>query len=131
MKVINVVGAAIIKDNKVMIARRMKGDLAGLWEFPGGKIEPNETPEDALKREILEEMELNIDVKEHFTTAEWDYPTFHLSMKCYICSLIDEEMHLHDHTDVQWFDILDDINTINWVPADVQVIEALQIKFKK
>lgn len=131
MKVINVVGAAIIKDDNVMIAKRMKGDLAGLWEFPGGKIEPNETPEEALKREILEEMELHINVCEHFTTAEWDYPTFHLSMKCYICSLIDEEIHLHDHTAIQWFNIKDDINKIDWVPADVQVIESLQELYKK
>lgn len=112
-----------------MIAQRLKGDFAGQWEFPGGKIEANETPQEALKREIMEEMELNIDVNEFLVTAEYDYPTFHLSMDCFMCSLGNEEIHLHDHTAIKWIPLNENIKNINWVPADVQVIEAIQAKY--
>lgn len=129
MKIIKVVAAIIKKDEHIMIAQRMKGDFAGLWEFPGGKIEQGETTEDALKRELMEEMELSIHVQEFLMTAEYDYPSFHLSMDCFLCSLESEEIHLHDHTAIKWISIHDAIKNINWVPADVQVIETIKNKF--
>lgn len=130
MKEIKVVAAVIKKEDQVLIAQRLKGEFAGQWEFPGGKVETNETSEQALKREIMEEMELCIDVNEFIVTAEYDYSTFHLSMDCYTCSLKDEKIHLHDHTAIKWISIREDIKNINWVPADVQVFEAVQAKFK-
>lgn len=129
MKTIKVVAAIIKNKDKIMIAQRLKGDFAGQWEFPGGKIEAGETAEEALKREIMEEMELSIKVNEYLITAEYDYPTFHLSMDCFMCSLENEEMHLHDHTAIQWIPLNEEIKNINWVPADVQVIEAIQAKY--
>lgn len=129
MKTIKVVAAILKKDEQIMIAQRLKGDFAGQWEFPGGKIEAGETPQEALKREIFEEMELAIDVNDFVITAEYDYPTFHLSMDCFICSLQSKDIQLHDHTAIKWISINDDIKNINWVPADVQVIEAIQTRF--
>ena len=106
MKTIRVVAAIIKKDNNIIIAQRMAGDLAGKWEFPGGKIEPNEKAEDALKRELEEEFEVEINIEKYFMTAEWDYPTFHLNMDCFICSPIDEkEIHLNNHTSYEWINI--------------------------
>lgn len=128
MKIIKVVAAIIKKDNQIMIAQRLKGEFAGQWEFPGGKIEPNETPQEALKREIEEEMELDISVDEYLITAEYDYSTFHISMDCFMCSLNNTEIHLHDHSAIKWIELDEDIKNINWVPADVQVIEAVQKK---
>lgn len=129
MKTIKVVAAIIKNKDKIMIAQRLKGDFAGQWEFPGGKIEAGETAEEALKREIMEEMELSIKVNEYLITAEYKYPTFHLSMDCFMCSLENEEIHLHDHTAIQWISLNEEIKNINWVPADVQVIEAIQEKY--
>lgn len=129
MKTIHVAAAIIKKNNQIMIAQRLKGDFAGQWEIPGGKLEEGESASDALKREIMEEMELHITVDEFLITAEYDYPTFHLQMDCFMCSLVDEEIHLHDHSAIQWIDIHEDIKNINWVPADVHVIEAVQKKY--
>lgn len=129
MKTIKVVAAIIKKDDKILIAQRLKGEFAGQWEFPGGKIEEGEHPEEALIREIMEEMELEISINEYLMTAEYDYPNFHLSMDCYICSLKTDIIQLHDHSAIQWISIKDNIKNINWIPADVQIIEALQTKF--
>lgn len=129
MKTIKVVAAIIKNKEKILIAQRLKGDFAGQWEFPGGKIEAGETAEEALKREIMEEMELSIKVNEYLITAEYDYPSFHLSMDCFMCSLENEEIHLHDHAAIEWIPLNEEIKNINWVPADVQVIEAIQAKY--
>lgn len=131
MKTIKVVAAIIKENNKILIAQRLKGEFAGQWEFPGGKVELNETPQQALEREINEEMELKIDVNEFLITAKYDYPSFHLSMDCFICSFKDKHITLHDHSAIKWISIEEDIKNINWVPADVQVFEALQSKLKK
>lgn len=129
MKTIKVVAAIIKKGDQIMIAQRLKGEFAGQWEFPGGKIEVGETPQQALKRELLEEMELQIQVNDYLVTAEYDYSTFHLSMDCFMCSLENEDIHLHDHTAIQWISIHEDTKNINWVPADVQVFQAIQSKY--
>lgn len=127
MKVINVVAAIIVRNNKIFATQRGYGDFKGGWEFPGGKIEENETPEDALKREILEELNVKIKVEEHFHTVEYDYPKFHLSMRCYICGLIDENIELKEHSAAKWLAI-NELNTIDWLPADVIVINYLKTK---
>lgn len=131
MKTIKVVAAIIKKGNQILIAQRLKGEFTGQWEFPGGKVEEGELPEEALKREIMEEMELDIDIDEFLMTAEYDYPTFHLSMDCYICSLKSNQIQLHDHSAIQWISIKDDIKNINWIPADVQIIETIQQKYNE
>lgn len=131
LKTIKVVAAIIKRDNEIMIAQRIKGEFKGMWEFPGGKIETGETAEQALKREIMEEMEVEINVNEYLLTAEYDYPTFHLSMDCFICTLLNNDIHLNDHTDYKWISIDEDIKNINWIPADVQIFEAIQNKYSK
>lgn len=131
MKTIKVVAAIIKKKDQILIAQRLKGEFAGQWEFPGGKIEENETPQEALQREIFEEMELNISIEEFLTTVEYDYPNFHLSMDCFICSMKNDTIILHDHAYMQWISLYTDLQDINWIPADIQIINALQFKYKK
>jgi len=124
MKVINVVAAIIVKDNKIFATQRRYGDFKGGWEFPGGKIEENETPEEALKREILEELNVHINVDKYIYTVEYDYPKFHLSMRCYICSLLDENIVLIEHSAAKWLAI-NELETIDWLPADIEIINKL------
>ena len=131
MKTINVVAAIIKNEEQILIAQRLKGEFAGQWEFPGGKIELGETPQQALQRELMEEMELAIDVQDFLVKAEYDYSTFHLSMDCFICKMKGNAIQLHDHTAIQWISIDEDIKNINWVPADVQVFTAIQKKYGK
>ena len=125
MKTIEVVAAVIVKDNKIFATQRGYGDFKGGWEFPGGKIEKNETPEEALKREIFEELNVKISVEEHIYTVEYDYPNFHLSMRCYICKLINEEIKLKEHSAAKWL-AKEDIYTVDWLPADMEVVEVLK-----
>lgn len=120
MKTIRVVAAIIEKDNKILIARRLKGEFAGLWEFPGGKYEENETGEEAIKREIEEEFDIEIDVNRYLCTIEHQYDSFYLVMDCYICTMITDNMILHDHSDIRWIDPKED--NIDFVPADIKVI---------
>lgn len=120
MKTIRVVAAIIEKDNKILIARRLKGEFAGLWEFPGGKYEENETGEEAIKREIEEEFDIEIDVNRYLCTIEHQYDSFYLVMDCYMCTMITDNMILHDHSDIRWIDPKED--NIDFVPADIKVI---------
>lgn len=124
MKTINVVAAIIVKDGKVFATQRGYGDWQGWWEFPGGKIEPGESPESALKREIKEELDADIEVGQLIDTVEWDYPTFHLSMQCFICTLTSDSIHLNEHEDAKWLSE-DELNTVDWLPADCRLIELL------
>ena len=121
MKTVRVVAAIIEKEDKILIAQRLKGEFKGLWEFPGGKIEEQEKPEEALIREIKEEMEVDIKINKYLCAIEHDYSTFHLSMDCFVCTLTSEGLHLNDHSAIKWINPFED--KIDWVPADVKVIE--------
>ena len=122
MKKIHVVAAIILKNNKIFATQRGYGDFAGGWEFPGGKIEPHEKPEDALIREIKEELDTLISVDQHFTRVDYDYPSFHLTMDCYLCSIVEGELTLLEHSAAKWLD-KDSLNSVEWLPADVDIIE--------
>ena len=123
MKTIHVVAAIIVKGNKIMIAKRNYGEFNGLYEFPGGKVEPGETKEEALKREIREELEVDIAIDRFFMKATYDYPTFHLDMDCYLCHLLDENIVLNDHSEMKWIDHNDE--SIEWLPANKQILDQL------
>ena len=115
------VAAIIEKDDRIMIARRSHGEHEGLWEFPGGKYEENETGEEALKREIREEFDADIRIKEYLCTIEHNYPSFKLVMDCFVCELLSDILELHDHTAVRFIDPEEE--NIEWVPADRKVIK--------
>ena len=124
MKTINVVAAIIVKDGKVFATQRGYGEFKDGWEFPGGKIEAGETPEDALKREIREELETEISVGELLDTVEYDYPAFHLSMKCYICGIVSGSLHLVEHESSRWLS-KEQLNDVAWLPADAGLISLI------
>ncbi len=125
MKTINVSAALIIKDNKVFATQRGYGEWKGWWEFPGGKIEDGECPREALVREIKEELDADIIVGDLLDTVEWDYPTFHLTMHCFICTLQSESIHLNEHEDSAW--LTDEtLDSVNWLPADLGLLEKVR-----
>ena len=127
MKTIKVVAAVIQADKKIFATQRGYGDFKGGWEFPGGKIEDGETPEEALKREILEELDVKISVGELINTIEYDYPTFHLSMDCFWCELVSGEIVLKEPEPAKWLD-RDSLYSVEWLPADVSLIEKVSMK---
>ena len=126
MKQIEVV-AAIIYDskNRIFATQRGSGEWKDWWEFPGGKIEPGETPEEALKREIWEELETRIVVEHLVQTVEWDYPKFHLTMHCFWCHVESGELILKEHEDAKWLKP-EEWESVQWLPADVILIENLK-----
>lgn len=124
MKTIEVVAAIIIKDGQVFATQRGYGEWQGWWEFPGGKIESGEAPEAALIREIREELNAEIAVGDLLQTIEWDYPTFHLTMHCYLCTLTSDNLHLNEHTDSAWL-TKESLATVKWLPADVVLLDAI------
>lgn len=128
-KSVNVVAAIIIKDGSLFATQRGYGEWKDWWEFPGGKIEQGETPEEALKREIREELSAEINVDEFLCTVEYDYPKFHLSMHCYICSLLTESLHLNEHEAARWLS-KDELDSVKWLPADVKVVELLKSRIQ-
>lgn len=128
MKTINVVAAIIKKDNKIFATQRGYGDFKGGWEFPGGKIETGETPEEALAREIKEELETEIYVDQFVTTVDYDYPGFHLNMDCFLCSIKEGNLTLLEHSAAKWLD-MKHIDTVDWLPADVKVVNELKKLF--
>jgi len=117
MKTIEVVAAIIIRNRKVFATQRGYGEWLGWWEFPGGKIEPGESRQAALIREIREELEAEIHVGELLDTVQWDYPAFHLTMHCYICTLESESIHLNEHKASAWLS-KEDLTSVRWLPAD-------------
>ena len=125
MKSIEVVAAIIIKDGKVYATQRGYGEFKGWWEFPGGKTEPGESTEDALRREIQEELDAEISVVELMETVEWDYPNFHLTMHCYICSLLSDTLQLKEHEADAWLNA-EALHTVKWLPADEWLIPKIQ-----
>ncbi len=125
MKTINVVAAIIIKDNKIFATQRGYGEFKDGWEFPGGKVEQGEAPENAIVREIKEELDTVIEVKEYFDTVEYDYPNFHLSMKCYICTVVSGKLDLLEHEAAKWLD-KDSLDSVAWLPADLGLVDKLK-----
>jgi len=128
MKKIEVVAAIIFDQDKILIAQRKTGEFAGMWEFPGGKIESGETHSMALQREIKEEMEVSISVDNFFMTVDYDYTLFHLTMHCYLCSLKNKNVVLNDHKQIKWVTI-DKINNYDWLLADIEVVDKLKISY--
>ena len=125
MKHIEVVAAIIQKDDRIFATQRGYGEWKDWWEFPGGKMEADETPEEALRREIREELSTDVSVDEFFYTVEWDYPQFHLTMHCFFCSLLTEALHLNEHEAARWL-TKDELDSVQWLPADVQLIEEIR-----
>lgn len=125
MKQIEVVAAIIRKDDKIFATQRGYGDWKDWWEFPGGKMEPGETPEEALRREIQEELSTEISVDKFLCTVEYDYPKFHLTMHCYWCSLVSEGLHLNEHEAAKWLSI-EQIDSVKWLPADIEVVKKIK-----
>lgn len=125
MKTINVVAAIIIKDNKIFATQRGYGEFKDGWEFPGGKVEQGEAPENAIVREIKEELDTVIEVIEYFDTVEYDYPNFHLSMKCYICTVVSGKLELLEHEAAKWLD-KDSLDSVAWLPADLGLVDKLK-----
>ena len=125
MKTIHVVAAVIRREGYVFATQRGYGPWKDFWEFPGGKVEPGESPEDALRREIREELDTVVSVGRKLCHVEWDYPEFHLSMGCYLCAVESGSLTLKEHESARWLDAahLDDVN---WLPADRSVIEQLK-----
>ena len=124
MKTINVVAALIVHDGRIFATQRGYGEWRGRWEFPGGKLEPGETPEEALVREIREELATEISVDRFVTTLEWDYPTFHLSMRCYLCSVISGSLTLLEHEAAAWLD-REHLHSVKWLPADYVILDEI------
>lgn len=124
MKKIEVVAAIIVKGNEVFATQRGYGDFKGWWEFPGGKIETGECPKDALKREIMEELQAEISVGYLLETVEWDYPAFHLTMHCFVCSLESESLCLNEHADSAWL-TKDTLGSVKWLPADLILLDKI------
>lgn len=125
MKTIEVVAAIIIKDGKAFATQRGYGEFKDWWEFPGGKIESGECPKEALVREIREELDAEIEVGELLETVEWDYPNFHLTMHCFMCSLISESMHLNEHEAAAWL-TRGTLRSVKWLPADEGLIPLIE-----
>lgn len=124
MKIVKVVAAVIRKGDKIFATARGYGEFKGQWEFPGGKIEAGETPQQALKREILEELETEIIVGDLIDTIEYDYPAFHLSMDCFWCEIVSGELILKEAEAARWL-TKDELDTVQWLPADLALISML------
>ena len=131
MKQIEVVAAIIHDDEgRIFATQRGYGDFKDWWEFPGGKMEAGETPEEALKREIREELSTEISVDGFLCTVEYDYPKFHLTMHCYLCSLLTDALHLNEHEAAKWL-THEELDSVKWLPADKVVVEELSLETKK
>ena len=130
MKTVRVVAAVIKAKNEngepiIFATQRGYGEFKGGWEFPGGKIEAGETPQEALKREIMEELDTEISVGELIETIEYDYPTFHLSMDCFWCEIVNGNLVLKEHEDARWL-TKEQLDDVEWLPADITLIEKIR-----
>lgn len=122
---IEVVTAIIQREDAYFATQRGYGDFEGLWEFPGGKIEPGESRESALKREIQEELGIDITINKFLCTTDYDYPSFHLTMHCYLCCVESGEIELREHKSAHWLTV-ELLDSVEWLPADKEVIEKLK-----
>ena len=125
MKTIKVVAAIIIHNNRIFATQRGYGEFKDGWEFPGGKIEPGETPQEALVREIKEELDTEIEVVDYLETVEYDYPNFHLSMDCFFCTIRSGELVLKEHEAAKWL-TAETLESVEWLPADKGLIEGIR-----
>lgn len=125
MKTIEVVAAIIKQKDKIFATQRGYGEFKGYWEFPGGKIEVGETPQQALVREIQEELDTEIEVQELVDTVEYNYPNFHLVMHCYFCIVVSGDLVLKEHEAAKWLS-KNNLDNMNWLPADKELIEKLR-----
>lgn len=127
MEDIEVVAAIICKDGSYFATQRGYGEFEGMWEFPGGKIEPGESREVALIREIQEELGIDIIIENPLCTTEYDYPSFHLTMHCYLCSVASGDIELREHKSARWL-TAETLDSVEWLPADKDVIDKLITK---
>ena len=130
MKTISVVAAIIIRalpdgTKQVFATQRGYGDYKDWWEFPGGKIEQGETPQDALRREIREELATEISVSDYIGTIEYDYPTFHLSMQCFVCKILSGKLELLEHENAAWL-TRETLRSVKWLPADITILDKVE-----
>ena len=126
MKTVRVAAAVIIHDGRIFATQRGYGAYKGGWEFPGGKIEAGETPQEALAREIMEELNVEIEVGKLLDTIEYDYPEFHLSMDCFLCTVKSGEMILKEHEAARWL-TRENLRSVDWLPADLSLIEKIRL----
>ena len=129
-KRIEVVAAVIRKGDRIFATQRGYGDFKDWWEFPGGKIEPGETPEEALLREIREELSAEIRIGRLLKTVEWDYPAFHLTLHCFLCTPVSESLHLNEHEAARWRDAAE-IHSVRWLPADEDLLPLIALELSR
>lgn len=130
MKTVRVVAAIIIENGKVFATQRGYGEFKDGWEFPGGKIEPGETPEEAIVREIKEELDTEVEVIELLDTVEYDYPNFHLSMGCFICKIKSGDLVLKEHEAAKWL-TKGTLGSVEWLPADMGLVREIEKYLKE
>lgn len=129
MKTVRVVAAIIIEQKKVFATQRGYGEFKDGWEFPGGKIEPGETPEAAIVREIKEELDTEIKVEKLLDTVEYDYPQFHLSMDCFICRIKSGDLVLKEHEAAKWL-TEEKLDSVDWLPADLSLVDKIRTELQ-
>ena len=129
MKTLRVVAAVIRDENKIFATQRGYGEFKDRWEFPGGKIEAEETPQQALKREIQEELDTEISVGDLIDTIEYDYPEFHLSMDCFWCEILKGDLVLREHEAARWLD-KNTIDGVDWLPVDITLVDKIKNKLE-
>ena len=125
MKTVSIAAAIIVKDKQILATQRGYGNYAGYWEFPGGKIEDGETPEQALVREIKEELDTEIVIDDFLVEVEHDYPEFHLIMKCFLCHIENGKIELLEHSAAKWLD-KENLESVKWLGADYPVLKELK-----
>ncbi|MCI2109178.1 MAG: (deoxy)nucleoside triphosphate pyrophosphohydrolase [Bacteroidales bacterium] len=122
---IEVVAALIREGDKILATQRGYGEYKDFWEFPGGKIEPGETPEAALKREIKEELATEIEINEYVGTVDYDYPDFHITLLLYLCTMVSGNLELLEHESAKWL-LASELDSVSWLPADLEIIPKLK-----
>ncbi len=130
MKTVRVTAAILRDGGKILATQRNYGEFKDGWEFPGGKIEPGETPQEALVREIREEFDTEIRVGEEIERVEYDYPSFHLSMDCFWARIVSGELTMHVHKEIKWL-TWEELNEVDWLPADLELVEEIRRRLQE